>query len=167
MTSNDLTPQTAQKIDELLRFADKNGISASVVSTRRSCAEQNAIYAGGAGVVTEARGCQSWHVWGRAADLHIDGPSSGYAVLGAEWKRMGGKWGGDFSFGDLGHFEWHPGLTIEDVCPDQSYCPDPNAQWPEDRPFFTRPGVQLTGGLVLAGLGLFLANRLRTGYALF
>jgi len=156
-----------QKLGQLLRFAEKNGILARVVSTRRTCAEQNAIYEGGAGVVTQARGCQSWHVWGRAADLEIDGTESEYALLGHEWKRMGGVWGGDFSFGDLGHFEWHPGVKISDVCPTTTECPVPGAPWADDRPLLSRPGVQLALGAFLAGGGFYLARRLRTGYALF
>jgi hypothetical protein len=159
-----LTPWMRDKLGELLRFADKHGIAARVVSTRRSCAEQDAIYASGPGTVTQAHGCVSWHVWGRAADLEVS-PASGYAVLGDEWKRMGGVWGGDFSFGDIGHFEWHPGVRIEDVCPSDAMCPDPAAPWPEDRPILSRPGVQLGIGLVFAAGGIYLANRLRQGYS--
>jgi hypothetical protein len=43
-----------------------------------------------------------------------------YARLGAKWETMGGKWGGRFK--DPGHFEFHPGLTIEQVCPDSTDC---------------------------------------------
>lgn len=155
-----LTPWMSDKLSALLRFAAQNGITVRIVSTRRSCAEQNAIYEGGAGVVTNARGCQSWHVWGRAADLEIAGPVEDYAVLGDKWKSWGGIWGGDFPIHDLGHFEWHPGLKISDVCPDQSYCPSSDEPWPEDRPFLARPMVQGTLGLAFAAGGVVLARRL-------
>jgi hypothetical protein len=28
-----------------------------------------------------------------------------YHTAGRIWKRLGGRWGGDFSFKDFGHFE--------------------------------------------------------------
>jgi len=155
-----LTPWMEDKLAELLRFADKSGIGAEVVSTRRTCDEQNAIYAGG--VATQARGCQSWHVWGRAADLRLDGPASDYALLGAKWKEMGGLWGGDFlvhGSPDIGHFEWHPGLKISDVCPDPDVCPAAG-DWPEDRPFLARPVVRWVFGAAIAAVGITLARRL-------
>ena len=155
-----LSPWMSDKLSALLAYGRKHGIDARVVSTRRSCAEQDAIYASGAGVVTQAHGCISWHVWGRAADLEIDGPTSDYAVLGDRWKQMGGVWGGDFSFKDYGHFEWHPGVKIEDVCRSQADCPDPDAPWPEDRPFFEHPVVRGALALVLAGGGIALARRM-------
>lgn len=159
--SAELTPWMEDKLAELLRFAGKNGIDARIVSTRRSCAEQNAIYAGG--VATQARGCQSWHVWGRAADLQLSPAStSNYALLGDKWKEMGGVWGGDFLvYGspDIGHFEWHPGLKISDVCPDPDVCPAAG-DWPEDRPFFARPMVRWIFGAAIAGVGITVARRL-------
>jgi hypothetical protein len=154
----DLTPWMSDKLDELLRFAARSGVSAHVVSTRRSCAEQNAIYESAPGVATQARGCISWHVWGRAADLHIDGLSDGYAILGEYWKKMGGVWGGDWGW-DPGHFEWHPGLKISDVCTGDADCPDPDLPWPEDRPFLARPGVRAFFGVGLASIGVVLARR--------
>jgi len=100
---------------------------------RRTCAQQNAIYAQGrtepGDVVTHASGCLSWHVLGRALDLDpVDAsgrlqPGSAYAWAGSIWKALGGKWGGDFpGFPDIGHFEYHPGLTIEQACPNPTYC---------------------------------------------
>jgi hypothetical protein len=48
-----------------------------------------------------------------------------YAQAGALWKGIGGKWGGDFpGFPDIGHFEFHPGLSVEDVCPVAASCSD-------------------------------------------
>lgn len=159
MSITGLTPWMDQEIGQLLDFAQKQGIAATVVSTRRTCAEQDALYAEGrdtgGDVVTKAKGCQSWHVWGRAADLHIDGPFEGYATLGAEWKRMGGVWGGDWGW-DFGHFEWHPDVTLRELCPTGNECPSA-APWPEDRPFFARRGVRMFLGAALGGGGLALA----------
>ncbi len=98
-----------------------------VVSTRRSCEEQNGLYEQGrseAGdVVTKAPGCKSWHVAGRAFDIQIapGATCDAYLEMGQEWERMGGVWGG--RWGDCVHFEWHPGISISKVCPDQSACP--------------------------------------------
>lgn len=111
-----------------------------VLSTRRLCATQNALYAQGrtkpGPIVTHARGCQSWHVAGRAVDfLPTPANTSTYKQIGDIAKELGGVWGGDFkvfdketqewkAFPDLGHIEFHPGLTISDVCPDPDKCVD-------------------------------------------
>lgn len=126
--------QTRDKLVELAgRFRTATGLDLRVRSGRRTCAEQNAIYAqgrDGAGeIITHASGCTSWHVLGRAADLDPvtpagQGQAEGvYRLAGAIWVGMGGVYGGNFpGFPDIGHFEWHPGLRIEQVCPDPSYC---------------------------------------------
>lgn len=152
----ELTPYTAQKVVELLKFAGRRGIVVTRIdAAHRSCAAQNAIFDSqdeSAPTVTRARGCQSWHPHGRAVDLRVqDDDPDDYAVLGEAWKRGGGIWGGDFDFDDVGHFEWHPGLRIADVCPSpDSPCPAP--PFPEDRPFWSRPG-----GRVVLGLGFVAA----------
>lgn len=120
-----LTSDTEAMVERLLKYAKSEGYEARVTSGRRSCAEQNALYASGRTVggriVTGAPGCRSWHTWGRAVDLYIPGwPQEAYAKLGAFWQRLGGRWGGDF--GDPGHFEWHPGVDINDMCPRGANC---------------------------------------------
>lgn len=116
------------------KFQRETGLSLQVRSGRRTCAEQNALYAQGRAeggdVVTHASGCRSWHVTGRAIDANVLLPSGSvstneadYAYAGALWKRQGGVWGGDFpGFWDGGHFELHPGLSIADVCPSDVSC---------------------------------------------
>jgi hypothetical protein len=32
-------------------------------------------------------------------------PNEDYQPLGEKWKALGGKWGGDWTMGDFGHFE--------------------------------------------------------------
>jgi hypothetical protein len=114
---------------KLIAAAEEQGITVRVRSTRRTCAQQNGLYAIGRSegdtrkVVTKARGCISWHVAGRAID--VDMLTGTFHQLGALAKSMGWKWGGDFpGFPDWGHFEWHPNLTIEQNCPDPSRCTD-------------------------------------------
>jgi hypothetical protein len=161
-----LTPWMAAKVRKLLTFADHTGVNVTRIDgARRTCAQQNAGYAQGretpGPIVTEVRACGSWHVWGRAVDLHIDGPLSDYGILGAEWEHMGGIWGGNFSFKDLGHFEWHPDVErVSALCPTGTECPDRNVPWPDDRPFFEKPVVLGTLGAGLAGAGMYLAFRL-------
>jgi hypothetical protein len=161
MSDTGLTPWMEQKLSQLLQFAANQGIDAKVISTLRTCSEQNAIYEGGAGVATTVAGCQSWHVWGRAADLQIAGPFSDYAILGDYWKRLGGVWGGDWKVPqDPGHFEWHPDVAMHDICPTGAECPAFSGEWPEDRPFFDRPAPRVILGLALAGGGVALARHL-------
>ncbi len=125
-----LEPSTRAFVREVLARARGAGLAPRLVSGRRSCAEQNRLYAQGrtssGAIVTQARGCRSWHVQRRAVDVAFPkGAEAGYAQLGAIAKELGGKWGGDFpGFPDVGHLEYHPGLTIEQVCPDPDNCKD-------------------------------------------
>lgn len=127
-----------EKMAKLLKR--ETGWDIRVRSGRRSCAEQNALYAQGrsnaGSVVTNAPGCRSWHVVGRAIDADPIDPSTGapprkcapYQIAGAIWESLGGKWGGRFSgfgpCGDAGHFQWHPGMKMSEVCPDPQACND-------------------------------------------
>ncbi|MCC6596891.1 MAG: M15 family metallopeptidase [Rhodanobacteraceae bacterium] len=126
-----LTPDTRALAEALLEQATAEGYTLRVVSTRRTCAEQNDLYAQGrtkpGAVITKARGCVSWHVLGRAFDVAITSPKHATA---ADWQRVGEigralglRWGGDFKgFPDMPHFEYHPGQTIEQACPDPDDC---------------------------------------------
>jgi hypothetical protein len=135
LTTNDW--HTRAMIKRLAKdYRKATGYGLRIRSGRRSCAEQNAIYAKGrtapGPIVTGASGCRSWHVTGRAVDLDpfdpatdkiFPGNSDEYRWLGAQWKKLGGKWGGDFAnIYDPGHFEWHPGAEINDVCPIGMQC---------------------------------------------
>lgn len=125
----ELESSARMEFAELLEEARKRGLSdVRIVSGKRSCAEQNQIYAQGrtepGTIVTGARGCQSWHVWGRAIDLSATGATRvSWEKLGLWWEARGGSWGGRFpNVDDPGHFEWHPGLRMVDVCPDPDAC---------------------------------------------
>ncbi len=123
-----LEPDVQPLAYQLLARARVRFPGAIIASGRRTCLEQNTIYAKGRTapgvIVTSARGCQSWHVFGRAFDIDLGSKAkvSDYALLGEYWVKLGGKWGGDFK--DYGHFEYHPGMTIESACPDPSRCMD-------------------------------------------
>jgi hypothetical protein len=161
-----LTPDTAEAVRMLVAYAAGQGITLVPSSGKRSCAEQDALYAKGP-TVTKARGCNSWHVLGRAVDAYIHGGPAGreqYAMLAAYWKSIGGKWGGDFGASgpkdDLGHFEYHPGLLYAgQVCLDAGACVIDHARnAPQVYPEHPAPEVEESdssgggmGWLVLAG----------------
>jgi len=130
LSFGDLEPDVAELAKALFLQAEKEGMSLSFSSTRRTCAQQNAFYQesiSGGTYRTGARGCRSWHIWGRAFDVSIVSGQKDYDRLGAIGKSLGMIWGGDFSNfpgGDKVHFEYHPGLRIADVCPDPDACTD-------------------------------------------
>ncbi len=116
---------------DLTAAANAAGLFFTVRSTRRTCQQQFDLFQIGRlpgdtrKVVTHANGCVSWHVTGRAIDVTMTQGS--YADLGALAKSLGFKWGGDFAgFPDPGHVEWHPGMTIEQICPNPLACVDSN-----------------------------------------
>jgi hypothetical protein len=119
-----LVPEARGPVSELLARLP----GARIVSARRTCAEQRALYAQGrtapGPVVTGANGCSSWHVLGRAVDLSAPGATRAtWEKLGIWWEARGGHWGGRFkNVDDPAHFEWHPGLRISDLCPDPERC---------------------------------------------
>jgi hypothetical protein len=124
-----LTPDTQAAVELLFDYAATLGLTPRVTSTVRSCAEQNALYAKGrtteGPVVTNARGCISWHVLERAVDVSLGAgaPIADYEVLGEFWESLGGFWGGRIpGLGDFGHFEWHPGVSIEELCSNPGDC---------------------------------------------
>ena len=122
-----LTPDTWAALLVLDQALRAEGFRPVVRSAYRSCAEQAEQYAIGrtapGTITTHAKGCQSWHVLGRAVDIDLQ-PAS-YARMGEIAKNLGWKWGGDFKgFPDVGHVEFHPGLTIEQACPDPDACVD-------------------------------------------
>lgn len=128
-----LTADTRSRIEGLIAQAATEGMSVAVTSARRTCDEQNTLYAQGrttAGkIVTNARGCMSWHVLGRAADVAITSGPQDFTRLGAIGKSFGLGWGGDFTgasaaLHDVGHFEWKNGETIESHCPNPDVCTD-------------------------------------------
>lgn len=125
----DITADTQAALDLLAKYSEHVlGKRIKVTSHLRTCEKQNALYAQGrttsGSIVTNARGCLSWHVLGRAVDISIDGGSDAdYRRLGEYWQSLGGVWGGTFTgFYDPVHFEWHPGVLIEQVCPNPDDC---------------------------------------------
>jgi len=127
-----LTPDTQEKVRTLIALAEERyGYKVKVVSARRSCDEQAKIYAQGrtspGKIVSNAKGCMSWHVLGRAVDLAFIYPNptaADWDNLGEIGESLGFKWGKRFSgtLNDLPHFEYHPGVAIEQVCLNPDDC---------------------------------------------
>lgn len=176
----DLTPDTKRVVDRLIELGRVRNIEVRISSTFRTCEEQAAVYAQGRttpGVISSgASGCRSWHTWGRAVDLFIvhdgktvDSSDHRYDELGDIAKSLGMLWGGDFSRVEKWHFEYHPGMVIDDVCPDSAqeacseqiqrhnakYAPpvDPSVQPVVGYDGSSAPGFSLTYIVASAAIG--------------
>lgn len=116
------------KARALLVAAEAEGIVLHVTQGLRTNEEQARLFAKGrtapGPIVTHARPGTSWHNYGLAFDVAIiihdhdawpnDVPL--WHRIGALGKAQGLDWGGDFkSFVDRPHFEYHPGLTLNDA----------------------------------------------------
>lgn len=122
------------------RFYATTGLGLKVRGGRRTCEEQNAIYAKGRTTYigqkpeTYARGCQSWHVMGRAIDADpvdlatgkVHASCANATAAGVLWEQLGGFWGGRFSgfgeCGDQGHFQYTKGVSMAQACPSPDAC---------------------------------------------
>lgn len=118
------------KANDTLRAVRREGMDmgAAPQGAFRSFEEQNRLYAKGRTApgkrVTGARGGESWHNYGVAADLafyndtgNITWPETGdYARMWTRYgelaKKQGLRWGGDWTgLVDRPHIEYHPGFT--------------------------------------------------------
>lgn len=121
----DLEPDVRAKVEQLLKLAADEGLDARVLCTYRNCARQQQLKEQ---KISPIGGCYSWHTWKRAADVFLyedgkmikNGGDPKYTLLGGLGKTLDLVWGGDFKIKDPCHFEYHPGLKIWEVCPDQT-----------------------------------------------
>lgn len=119
----------------------------TIVSGYRSLEEQERLYRQGredpGEIVTNAKPGTSWHNYALAFD--VTPPSE---AAGREGERLGLRWGGRFrSFKDPNHFEYHPGLTLDDAAAGRR---PPVPQVPQG-------GERRVGGLVAFAVGAGLA----------
>lgn len=121
-----LHPKMRGQARKFVESARKLGIDLRVTSTYRSIAKQNELYGYGRtdkskGIVTNARGGQSYHNYGLAMDVvpYVDGKpdwKTDWAKLGALGKAHGLEWGGDFkTFVDRPHFQMKFGKTTTEL----------------------------------------------------
>jgi len=111
------------KVAKMIRKAQKQGIELRVTSARRSCTEQERLYAQGrqqpGNIVTNARCGQSAHNYGRAVDVveFRNGvpiwQNPNWEAIGQIGESLGLEWGGRWkSFVDKPHFQDLKGKTI-------------------------------------------------------
>lgn len=130
-----VSEQRIQQLDPRIKFAAKSflnaaareGIFLRVTSGLRTFAEQNKLYAQGrtapGGIVTNARGGDSWHNYGLALDV-VEmkdkrtplWSNPNWDRIGELGKRRGFEWGGDWrGFVDRPHFQKRFGKTISEM----------------------------------------------------
>lgn len=132
LTKDGVNDTFAGMATSTLQDVRREGMDMRIDNAYRSIADQDALYAKGrtapGNKVTNAKGGQSWHNYGVAADIvfcdskgNKSWPETGdYAKL---WSRYGElaeanglEWGGSWtSFKDRPHIEYHPGLTASDA----------------------------------------------------
>ena len=140
-------------------------------SGTRDFAEQNALYAQGrdpavpGDIVTNAKGGQSWHNFGRAGDvvpLNYQGQplwtTTPWATVGQAGKQFGLEWGGDFStIYDPTHFQNREGMDLQTALakyPNGYKCGAAHHRW--------WPWVLVGGGLIAAPIGIAKKNKVVT-----
>ena len=116
---DDLDPDVREMALELARRAAAEGILLVFTHTKRTAAEQQALYDQGRSrpgpIVTAAPAGYSWHEFGRAFDVAIkrwsgdqtpndwsDGPGARVGELG---EAVGLEWGGRWKRPDYPHFQ--------------------------------------------------------------
>ena len=118
-----LHPQVLSLVKRLILECGEN---LTIVSTLRTFKEQERLYAQGrtttGAIITNARAGESYHQWALALDFRFTGdPNAPYwrwKKVGELWESYGGIWGGRFDgLNDLGHLEWHPDFSWEDLKP--------------------------------------------------
>lgn len=94
----------AWMLGQFLTWCFDNGYQVTIGEVYRTPSEAEANAVIGSGIA------RSLHTLSLAVDLRLfiagdyQTDSAAYAPLGAEWKRMGGAWGGDFTKPDGNHF---------------------------------------------------------------
>lgn len=122
--NNDLLPLVKRQVDKVLVDMEMLGHEMRMTQGYRPIAEQDKLYAQGrttAGpIVTNARGGESYHNHGTAADFVFrkEGYNASEALwqtFGAIGKKHGFSWGGDWkSFKDYPHLEMTFGHSFKD-----------------------------------------------------
>ncbi len=138
-----LWPVFRDKVNGVIFHMEDDGLNTDIFSGFRSAEEQEKLYALGrtlrnldgiddghpmGRIVTNAKGGQSWHNYGLAADIvfKMKGAWSWsdklpWGILGQHVQRLGLEWGGSeefqkkAGFADRPHVQFTCGLTINDA----------------------------------------------------
>lgn len=161
---DELVPDARGPVERLLRAATDLGLQPRLTSVGRSCQEQADIFAQGSGA-THANLCRSWHVLGRAVDLHLEPDAyASYETLGRLWEEMGGIWGGRWTSqfgaeGDRFHFEWADTAAVPtEICPttvDVDECEAIRAAYYETQHQKSRGSKLAAAAIMATGLAVF------------
>ena len=123
---NSLDPIVQAKLKQLTALVKANGLEYTITQTKRSKAQQDALYAQGrtkpGNIVTNAKYPYSFHCWGVAFDFVplTNGKAdwkdlNKFKKIGELGKSLGLEWGGDWaSFPDRPHLQYTQGKTIQD-----------------------------------------------------
>ena len=115
-----LAPKFAAAVEQAIAAANAASLNAKVYEAYRSPELQELYYERGrtvvppTGTVTNARSnLYSWHGYGLAVDvIHAtkewDMPESWFAAVADHFRQAGCRWGGEWKFKDLPHFQWGP-----------------------------------------------------------
>lgn len=125
---SDLSPEVAEKAQQFLDQCKDQGIDVLIYCTLRDFKEQNDLYAQGrtkpGKIVTNARGGDSWHNWGRAFDCVplVGGKPAWdsqelYRKIGAIGESVGLEWAGRWTgkLKETAHFQYTGGLTLNQI----------------------------------------------------
>jgi peptidoglycan L-alanyl-D-glutamate endopeptidase CwlK len=124
-----LLPHVKELAEQWLQRIRADGVTMLVYCTYRSAEEQDALYAMGrtapGAIVTNARGWQSLHQYGRAWDavpLRNGKPLWRYAQTYWEWQvavkhadELGIEWGGHWRRPDYAHWQVSDGMTWREL----------------------------------------------------
>lgn len=124
---NDLHPYVKFLANKFLEECKKQNLNVVIYFTFRTIEQQNELYAQGrtkpGKIVTNAKGCQSYHNYGLAFDAaplvsgEIDWDNEAlFSKMGKIGESVGLEWGGRWkSFKDTPHLQWSGGLEISDL----------------------------------------------------
>lgn len=114
---NLLHPDLNEKLDELMKLCEAEGLNIKITDTVRTKAEQDALYAQGrtsaGAIVTNVKYPNSMHNWGIAADFCRNDGKGAYndtdgffGKVGAIAEKLGLEWGGRWTgFVDKPHLQ--------------------------------------------------------------
>jgi hypothetical protein len=120
-------PLVRRFLVEVNNLLKNEGWEVFITDGYRDSKDQEAIYAQGrtrpGNIVSFAPPGWSWHEYGLAVDVAFKARNGSvhwipelYQRIAPIGKSMGMIWGGDFTkILDMPHFEWHPGMTIEEI----------------------------------------------------
>ena len=113
-----LAPKFAAAVEDALAACNAAGLDAMVYEAYRSAELQELYYERGRSIIpptTTVTNAQSnlfsWHGYGLAVDviharLQWDAPEEWFADVATYFRTAGCRWGGEWKFKDLPHFQW-------------------------------------------------------------